>query len=106
MSTIKRIAKNATALFIGNNLTKILTFVLTIFLARYLKDVGFGILSFAINFTALFVVLMEFGTGVIIIREVARRKDEIDKYLGNALTLRLLSSIIVYSDSPKSPCWI
>ena len=94
MSTVRRVAKNAGALFLGNNLTKILTFVLTIFLARYLKDVGFGKLSFAIEFTALFAVLIDFGINVIIIREVARNKDETSKYLGNALTLKFFLSII------------
>lgn len=97
MDTIKRIAKNTGIVLIGNNITKIFTFILTIFLARYLGDKGFGVLSFALAFTGLFIILIDMGLQRLILREIARDKERAGKYVGNSLIMKLGLSIIVFA---------
>ncbi|MEK6949924.1 MAG: flippase, partial [Nanoarchaeota archaeon] len=97
MSTIKRIAKNTGIVFIGNNITKIFSFVLTIFLARYLGDKGFGVLSFAIAFTGLFAIVADMGLQRLAIREIARDREKAGKYVGNSLILKFALSIITFA---------
>lgn len=97
MNTVQRIAKNTTVLFIAYVITAILGLVLTIYIARILGDVAFGKYSFAIVFTALFVILSNLGMNELLIREVARDKSKADKYLGNIVIIRLILSVIVFA---------
>ena len=96
MSTIKRIAKNAGVTFIGDNLLKILSTILVIFIARYLGDVEYGKFAFALSFTGLFFILMDLGTRILIVREIAQNRKEASKIVANVLMLKFLSSIFVY----------
>ena len=59
MKTIQRISKNVGVLFISQILSYSLVFTL-IYTARYLGVEGFGILSFALAFTGIFVCLHGF----------------------------------------------
>lgn len=96
MSTVRRIAKNTGFLVIGDIISKILSLLLVVFLARYLGDVGLGKYSFALAFTGLFFVLASFGLDPLIIREVARNKEEADKFLANTAVIRLTLSIFIF----------
>lgn len=96
MSTVKRIAKNASVTFIGDNLLKVLSTILVIFIARYLGDVEYGKFAFALSFTGLFFILMDLGTRILIVREIAQNKKEASKIVANVLMLKFLSSIFVY----------
>src|SRR3989344_7967208 len=96
MSTIKRIVKNATVTFIGNNLLKILSTILVILIARYLGDVEYGKFTFALSFTGLFLVLMDLGTRILIVREISQNKKEASKIVANVLMLKFISSFLVY----------
>lgn len=96
MSTVRRIAKN-TAVLLGSNLLAVLfRFFYVMVAARYLGAEGFGILSFAIAFTALFGVLADLGLAPLTTREVARDKSVAAKYLGNAAVIKLLLAFITY----------
>jgi len=48
MSTVRKIGKNTLIVFFGNNITKLLSLFIVIFLARFLGDVDFGKFSFAV----------------------------------------------------------
>src|SRR3989344_7658962 len=97
MSTIKRIAKNAGVTFIGNNLLKILSTILVILIARYLGDVEYGKFTFALSFTGLFLVLMDLGTRILIVREISQNKKQAPKIVANVLMLKFISSLLVYA---------
>jgi len=96
MSTVKRVAKNSIYNFLGNNITKVLTMVLTIFIARFFSDVEFGKLSFALSFTGLFVILIDLGTKLLVVRDIATDKKNASKYISNIIILKIWSSIIVF----------
>lgn len=93
MKTAKRVAKNTGILFLGDNITKILSLILAVLIARFLAVEEFGIFSFALGFTALFTVLTDLGIDAYIRREVSRQKDQVNKYVSNALVAKSIMSI-------------
>ena len=96
MNTIQTIAKNTGVLAISQVITSILGFFLLIYIARYLGEVGFGKYSFAISFTALFVIFADLGINQLIIRELARNKELTNEYLTNVSIIKLLLSFLAF----------
>jgi len=96
MNTIQRIAKNTIVLFIANIISKIISFFYVMYTARYLGAEGFGILSFALAFTAIFGVFTDFGLSPLTVREVARDKSLAGKYLGNITVIKIFLVIITF----------
>ncbi|MCK5283692.1 MAG: flippase [Nanoarchaeota archaeon] len=95
MGTVKRVAKNSLWNFFGTNAMKILTMVIAVLLARFLGDISFGKLSFALAFTEIFSILIDWGTRLLLVRDISTDKNKSEKYLGNVLTLKIFTSIIV-----------
>jgi len=75
MNTVQRIAKNAGVLITTKVISKVFTFFYVMYTARYLGAEGFGILSFAIAFTAIFGIFTDLGLHQLTVREVARDKS-------------------------------
>jgi len=96
MNIGQRIAKNTLALLSAQIVVAILTVVLSIFIARFLGDVIFGKFSFALAFTAFFIIFTKLGYNTLLIREVARDKSHVKKYVNSILGIRLLLSIIIF----------
>jgi len=95
--TIKRLAKNMGWLFIATVITRILSLVLIVYIARQLGDIDFGKFSFAKAFVQLFIVFSDFGLGILTIREVARDRTLASKYLGNFSVLKIILSVFTFS---------
>ena len=96
MSTVQRLARNTTLLLLSSVASFVLGFFFTVYVARYLAAEGFGVLSFALAFTALFAVLTDIGLQTLMIREIARDKTLARKYLGNIGVLKMLLGIITF----------
>ena len=96
MNAVQRIAKNAGVLGISHVITSILGFILLIYIARYLGEVGFGKYSFAVSFTALFIIFADLGISNLIIRELARNKELTNEYLTNVSVIKLLLSFLAF----------
>ena len=94
MSRARLIAKNIGALFISDTIGSILSFLLVVFIARYLGDVGLGKYSFAFAFVGLFMALSDLGTEKFVVREIAKDKSKIEKYSKNFIALKLILGII------------
>ena len=97
MSTVKRIAKNTLVLILTNVVTRVLSLILIIYIARYLGDVGFGKFSFAVSFAGLFVIFSDMGLKGLLIREVARDKSVAGKFLGNFAIIKIILSLITFA---------
>ena len=67
------------------------------FMARHLGTKGFGIFTFAVGFTELFVFITDFGLNTLTVREVARDRSLAKKYLGNISLIKLISVIFFWS---------
>lgn len=94
MTTMKRIAKNTSSLFLAQILSYIIGFFTLAYSARYLGVENFGILSFALAFAGIFGVFSDLGLRTLVVREVARDKSLTEKYIGNSLSIKILLAFI------------
>jgi len=92
--TTKRVAKNTGVLLIGTIISKLCALAFFAIAARYIGPEGFGKYTFALSFTAMFIVLGDLGLNTLAIREVARDRSLISKYLGNIAILKMILSVI------------
>jgi O-antigen/teichoic acid export membrane protein len=97
LPTGKRIVKNFLSLAVANIVSRLIGFVTIAYLARILNASGFGQISFAQSIIAYFTLLSNLGLNTFGIREVARHKEHIKKYVNNILTLRLILAIISFA---------
>jgi O-antigen/teichoic acid export membrane protein len=63
---------------------------------RYLGAEGFGILSFALAFTGILGVFADLGLSTLTVREVARDKSLVGKYLGNIAAIKVILVVLTY----------
>lgn len=96
MNTVRRVAKNTLSLASAEVITKLLAFVMILFIARHLQDVGFGKYSFALAFASFFAIVSDLGLSTLTIREVARDKSLAGKYLGNILLVKFVLSFVSF----------
>ena len=96
MSTIARIAKNTAALAVGNIITKFLSLVFIIYVARKLGDIGFGRFSTAMALVGLVAVLPNYIARPFIIRETARARDRAGKILDQVALTNILLALVVF----------
>lgn len=96
MSQIRTIFKNFSWLMFSQIITSICAFVWTILIARYLGVSDYGILNFAISLTGIAGIIMDLGISTHIIRHIATDFDSSSKYLGNAIPLKSIFSIISF----------
>ncbi len=61
---------------------------------RWLNKDGYGSFSVLVNLTAIASVLLDLGFNVLFVREGARQHNEIQRYLRNVMSLRLLMSVL------------
>jgi len=90
MSTVQRIARNTTVLLTAQAAGYLLAFFYIMYAARYLGPASFGILSFALAFTAIFAVFGDLGLRPLTVREVARDKSLAPKYLANVTLMKVI----------------
>ncbi|HLD28146.1 MAG TPA: flippase [Patescibacteria group bacterium] len=96
MSKGENLVKNTTFFTGALAIQKILSFVYFIFVARIIGVENTGRLSFVMSFVTMFGIFLDFGMAQIIIRESARDRNTSQKYLANAIGLKVLGSIIIY----------
>ena len=77
----------------ANLARKVFTFFYIMLMARYLGVTEFGVITFAVGFTELFVFLTDPGLNKLIVRDVARDKSLGRKYVGNVAVMK---SIFVF----------
>lgn len=93
---VSNIARNTIFLNIATVLTRCLSFVTSMVIARYLGEVGFGRYTFALCFAGMFVILTDLGMGYLTVRAVARDRALAGKYLGHNLIIRAAFGVITF----------
>lgn len=81
---------------VSQAIASICAFLWTIIIARYLGVSGYGIVSFAISFTSILGIFLDFGISTYITREVAKDKSLIHKFVNNILVFKVLIAIILF----------
>ncbi|HFJ9488409.1 oligosaccharide flippase family protein [Bacillus cereus] len=97
---LQLILKNASFLFIGNVMVRMLTAISAIVVARYLGAEHYGILSIALIFSTFTSSMTDLGLTHTFIREGIKSEKDISKLLNSYLVARLCicvcSSIIIF----------
>ncbi len=96
MSQIKSIFKNTSWMTVSQIITSACAFIWTIIIARYLGVANYGIVSFAISFTGLLGIIMDLGMSTYVVREIAKHKDQLDKYMNNIFLFKFILAIALF----------
>lgn len=94
MSGYKIIAKNTFFLLISQIFSIIFNIVYIMIAAQYLGVNGFGIINSALAITAIVGVVIDLGMGLLVTREVSRNPRLAEKYFGNVLFIKSVSTLI------------
>ena len=95
---MNRIFKNTSSLFSAHLIGRLASLVITVWLMpRYFTETEFGGYFIAIALTNLIASLTELGMQNPLIREMTLHLDQTRHYLGNALIVRSLLSIVAYA---------
>ncbi len=97
MNRLRRVVNNTIISLIGQAITWTSTLLLTIAYGRFLGDVKFGELYFAITFVLLIGFPIEFGFNQQITRDVAQVPEKAVHYLSNILLLKVFLWLVLYS---------
>jgi O-antigen/teichoic acid export membrane protein len=89
MSKAGRVVKNTSYMLLARIMTVAIGVATSVLTARYLGANGLGVLGFALAFTAILSVTVDFGLGTLATREVSRNQALTGKYLTNVVTMRL-----------------
>lgn len=96
MSVARKIARNTGLLMVASVFTNIMALIWTLYTARYLGTVGFGILSAALALTGIFSVLADLGLSTYSTKEVARDTEKTKKFLANIALIKVFLAIITF----------
>lgn len=84
------VAKNTTVMLGAQGITWISTFILLMFLPRYLGSADFGRLYLAISFAIILDIIIDFGGTYLIPKEISRKKDKTPYILVSYIGVRTI----------------
>lgn len=90
------VTRNTTYLTLAYIGQKILSFFYFVAVARFIGVEDLGKYTFAISFTTLFAVFVDIGFSSALVREVAKAKERAGTFLSSALSVRAISSLLIY----------
>ena len=96
MQIAKRVAKNSGFLLINSFATKMISFFILLYIARYLGPADFGKYSFAFAFIYFFSFIPDLGIHKILVREAAKDEKAMDKLVGNATVVKSVLSVFAF----------
>ncbi|MEF3279767.1 MAG: flippase [Elusimicrobiota bacterium] len=92
----RRYAKNTIWLFAENILRLIAGFFVGVWVARYLGPEKFGIFSYALAFSSIFLSISKLGLDSIVVRELVKEPLKAELYLGTSFWLKFFGSGISF----------
>jgi len=96
---VRRVARNTGIIIVGDIVFRLVSLVVTIYLARYLGTAGFGKYNFVFAYLAFFNILTDLGLQTILVREMSRDPSITSKLIGNAYIIRLILTVIAFISS-------
>lgn len=90
------IAKNTAFMTVASIGQKIISFVYFTLIARSIGVEGTGKYFLALSFTTIFVVFVDLGLTNVLVREAARVKENVQKYVSTILSVKLLFGVLSY----------
>ena len=95
MGSLRRLAHNFGYTLGGHFIEALLTLFVLGIIARYLKPELFGIFAFALAFVQMFYFLADVGLVRLLVREIARHREEAARYLGAAIISRIFFILVI-----------
>ena len=96
MSKLRKVVSSTVISLIGQTVTWVSTFLLTIAYGRFLGDVKFGELYFALTFVLLVGFPLEFGFNQQLTRDIAQKPEKALRYLANTLVIKVVLWLFLY----------
>jgi len=75
---------------------RLIALVTVLYMIQRLGDKHYGTFTVLVNLTAIVSVVLDLGFNVLFVREGARRQSEIQRYLRNVMSVRLLMSVVAF----------
>lgn len=88
-----RALRNTVIVLTAKVIARLVALVTVLYMIRWLGEDRYGSFSVLVNLTAIVSVVLDLGFNVLFVREGARHRDEIERYLRNVMSLRLLMSL-------------
>lgn len=96
MHHLARAGRNIVRKGMGEILPRLSLIALFIIAARNLGSADFGRFNYAVNLAGLCLVGMDLGLNVLLVRQVARRPEDLGRWLGSLLVIKLgLAALII-----------
>jgi O-antigen/teichoic acid export membrane protein len=89
-----RALRNSTIVLTAKVIARLIALVTVLYMIRKLGNQHYGVFVALINLTAISSVVLDLGFNVLFVREGARHSTEIERYLRNVMSLRLLMSVL------------
>lgn len=93
----KSIVKNTAFMTAASVGQKIISFVYFTLVARNIGAEGTGKYFFALSFTTIFVIFIDLGLTNVLVREAAKRKENIQSYISTILAVKIFLGIATYA---------
>jgi len=94
--SLKTVVKNMSVLFVSDVIRYLLSFIFTVYIARYLGTEGFGLLSFVVASMGILGVVIDLGINSLMVRDIAVNKELTAKYVGNVLLIKTFLSLAIF----------
>ncbi|MFA6918689.1 MAG: flippase [Patescibacteria group bacterium] len=90
----RRYLKNTGWMFLGQAVSMASSFVVVIFLARYLGPDNYGLLNYVMSFCIIFAFLAGFGIDSVLNRELVKNPQRYNEYLGTGFIIKFLGAFL------------
>ena len=89
-----RALRNTIVVLAAKVVARLVALVTVLYMIRWLGEIRYGSFSVLVNLTAIASVVLDLGFNVLFVREGARRHDEIQRYLRNVMSIRVVMSVL------------
>jgi O-antigen/teichoic acid export membrane protein len=89
-----RALRNTILVLTAKVVARLIALVTVLAMIKYLKATPYGMFATVANYTAIVSVVLDLGFNVLFVREGARHPSEIQRYLRNVMSLRLVMSVV------------
>ena len=96
-SGFRKYFANTSWLLIERALRMAVSLFVSIYVVRYLGPERFGLLSYALSFVGIFVVLATLGLDEVVIRELIKTPEQREKILGSSFLLKLVGTLLMWA---------
>lgn len=89
-----RALRNTVIVLAAKVVGRVIALVTVIAMLNHLRAAPYGTFTTLVNYTAIVSVVLDLGFNVLFVREGARHSNEIQRYLRNIMSIRLLMSVV------------